>query len=99
MDAGDMASGLDVRGRGGWGAGAALSLLEAWGGGLSAALFTQLFKDALHLKQLGVEEREGRRGRRMAERERYTEYPYSPHAEGLQLPYLSRPLFSGLSLP
>lgn len=23
---------------------------EAWGGGLSAALFTQIFKDALHLK-------------------------------------------------
>lgn len=83
-----------------WSNRTALSLLEAWGGGLSAALFKQIFKDALHLKQLGSR-REGGEQRQADGREgkRYTEYPYSARAEGLQLPYLSRPLFSELSLP
>ena len=56
MDAGDTASRPRCAGAWGvwcWSKRTALPLLEAWGGGLSAALFTQIFKDALHLKQLG----------------------------------------------
>ena len=67
---------------------------------MSAAPFKQIFKDALHLKQLG-NRREGGEERQAdgGEGRIYIEYPYSPVAEGLQLPYLSHPLFSELSLP